>query len=250
MNVIKKSLLRILPAPFVQFVHEAKCRLRNMRGPAPRREFSDYNDYWNHRKAVGEVMRRWVVASDEIPDGSSVLDIGCGSGEFLEYLQSRHTGLVLEGTDYSSVAVESIQARGFNARLVDITSEPIGAEYDYITCFEVFEHIPEAETALRNLKDAFRNQLIISVPNVGYIGCRMRLALCGRFPITMCVYHIKEHVRHWTPRDFSEWMKLEGLTVARIEGQYGPSWLPWKKFPGLFASGLVYFIERDANSNA
>src|SRR5687767_8929769 len=134
-------------------------------------------------------------------------------------------------------------ALGLKARRLDIATEKIEGEYDIVTSFEVLEHLPEAECGLRTLKHAFRKQLIVSIPNVGYIGCRLRLALFGRFPITMCRMHIKEHVRHWTERDFREWVASEGLTVIRVEGQYGPDWLPWKLFPGLFAKGLVYIVE-------
>lgn len=214
-----------------------------MVGPLPYQEFGNYDDYWQQRKSVAYTARRWQLAADEIESGSSVLDIGCGSGEFLEYLVSRKGNLQVEGTDYSSEAVRMAAEKGFSTKPYDVTSGTLDSMYDYVTLFEVIEHVPDAELALKNIKNAFRNQLIISIPNVGYIGSRLRLAVFGRYPITMCVFHVKEHVRLWTVKDFKEWMVMEGLVVTKIEGQYGPSWLPWKRFPNLCSSGLVYFIE-------
>lgn len=245
MSILRNTLKRVLPERTVQMIREAKYRWARMTGPMPFREFSDYDDYWKKRKAVGTVLPRWQFAAEEVEDGSSVLDIGCGSGEFLEYLQSQHSGLTLEGTDVSKVAVESTQAKGFAARVVDMGTEEIAGTYDYITCFEVLEHIPEAEVALRRFKQAFRRKLIISIPNVGSLGCRLRLAIFGRFPVTVCIYHIKEHVRHWTPKDFAQWMHEEGLKIVSMKGQHGPSWLPWRKMPCLFANAIVYVLERE-----
>ena len=127
--------------------------------------------------------------------------------------------------------------------VIDLLSDEIPGEHDYATCFEVIEHISEAEIVLQKLKKTFRKQLIISIPNIGYIGCRLRLALFGRFPITNCYMHIKEHVRHWTCKDFKEWAAHHGLRVVRVEAQYGTFGTPWKRIPSLFSAGLVYFLE-------
>ena len=244
MNKLKTFAGKLGPRHMRQVLGQVKPRFRRMSGPAPYHAFSDYDDYWNQRKKLGGVMRRWELAADAIRGPASVLDVGCGSGEFLAYLRERHPDVALKGTDLSAVAVENTKAQGLDALVFDVVTEELKEEYDYITCFEVLEHLAEAETALRHIKNAFRRKLIVSIPNVGYIGCRLRLALFGRFPVTMCVYHIKEHLRHWTPKDFAEFMRREGLRIESFEGQYGPPWLPWRRMPGLFASGLVYVIVR------
>jgi methionine biosynthesis protein MetW len=240
---VKKLLKFLLPKKLARLGGEAIFRYKKMTGPLPYNDFGDYDDYWRKRREIGLILNRWKFASNSITEGSSVLDIGCGSGEFLQYLSSNHNSLHLFGTDFSKVSVESTRRLGHQAQHLDIATDSPDDEFDYITCFEVLEHIPDAETALKNIKSSFRKQLIISIPNIGYIGCRIRLAIFGRFPITMCVFHVKEHVRHWTPKDFSEWMKREEMQVKRIEGQYGPNFFPWRRFPSLFASGVVYFIE-------
>jgi len=83
---------------------------------------------------------------------------------------------------------------------------------------------------------------IVSIPNLGYIGCRLRLLLGGRMPLTNIFYHIREHIRFWTVKDFIYWADKMGFKVEKIEGQYGfPVF--WKLFPSLFASGVVYILE-------
>lgn len=66
----------------------------------------------------------------------------------------------------------------------------------------------------------------------------------GRFPITTIIYHMKEHLRFWTPKDFDEWAKTVGLKVDATHGQFvrGDAIVKFfiKKFPKLFASQIIY----------
>lgn len=216
-----------------------------MRGPAPYKSFKDYDEYWDARHARGivEIEPRWRIALQELPSFNSLLDIGCGDGGFLAYLYQSHPTATLEGIDISQKAIELSQLKRINAKRYDVSREPLPLQYDVITCFEVLEHMPDVESALRNISSSFSKRLIISVPNIGYIGCRLRLALFGRFPLTHCIFHINEHLRHWTPKDFVELLKSENLMVIKIIGYFGPSWLPWKSFPKLCSEQLIYVIE-------
>ena len=211
--------------------------------PLPLNDFDGYDQYWAARSEE-VVLPRWELAAAKIPDGASVLDVGCGSGGFLRYLHGRRPSACLRGTDISPGAVEVARSSGFDAFVADLTREPLDRKYDYITAFEVIEHIQEAERFLCTLRDATRHQLIVSLPNFGFIDHRIRLAVFGRFPNTSLKFHVKEHIRHWTVRDFTEWVEHFGLRVVSLEGQYGPDWGPWRTHPGLFSPQVVYTLER------
>lgn len=212
--------------------------------PLPMRDFADYDAYWEERGDLNTGMRRWELAAGMIPDGATVLDVGCGSGEFLTFLRNKRPHIQATGADFSPVAVRHTRDRGFDAYELDLSIQDIPDKYDYITCFEVLEHIPEAEVAAARLAAAARYQILLSMPNVGSVFCRVRLGVFGRFPNTNCIFHVKEHVRHWTVTDFREWAPHCGLRVVRVEGQYGlPELQLWRRLPGLFATGLFYVLE-------
>jgi methionine biosynthesis protein MetW len=180
-----------------------------------------------------------------------VLDVGCSNGGFLSYLTSVRPNVKARGTDVARAALEAAAAKGHDVFYADLTTEPLDREYDYITCFEVIEHIHEAEAVLVNLRDATRRQLIMSLPNLGYIEHRIRLGIFGRFPNTSLVLHVKEHIRHWTVRDFKDWAAHFDLDVVSVEGQKGFPIVPWRRFPSLFAAQVVYTLEpRRSTSNA
>lgn len=223
-------------------------RVNMLRAPAPLNDFTDYDDYWETRGKANTVQHRWKVAAEIIPSGATVLDVGCGSGQFLEYLREQKPGVKGTGCDLSEVAAQKTRDRGFDAYASDLGAEDLTGVFDYVTCFEVVEHIPNAEDAFVRLLAATGGQLIVSVPNLAYIDYRLRLALFGRFPVTHCVYHMKEHVRHWTPKDFEEWVTKYGGKIVATHPQYlyeGSRMLPIaRRWPKFWSPGLVYVIER------
>lgn len=220
-------------------------RAREVYAPAPMRDFDDFDAYWERRGDLEILPHRWVVAARLIPDGARVLDLGSGSGQFLRYLREQRPGCTIRGSDSSAKAREMIEASGFEALDIDVSCDELPTDVDIITMFEVLEHIPEAEAAIQRLVAAAGDKVILSVPNVGFIGSRVRLAIFGRFPVTNCVYHIKEHLRHWTPKDFRDWTGQLGIRIVHQEGQYGPPGI-WKVWPSLWAQGMVYAVEPTA----
>jgi len=207
-------------------------------------DFADYDSYWQQRGLENQVLRRWVLAASWLPETGTLLDVGCGGGDFLKYLKTVRPGIVARGVDLSAEAVSRTRAAGFDAQVLDPSSQDLpGGPYDFITCFEVLEHIADAEAALRRLKAAFRSQLIVSVPNIGHFSCRLRLAVFGRFPLTRVVLHVKEHVRHWTPKDFHDWAAHERLRVVKTVGDWGTPLTPWRVMPSLFCAGMIYVLQ-------
>jgi SAM-dependent methyltransferase len=226
------------------YLPAARRWLARLAGPAPMRDFENYDGYWTQRGREEQVLRRWMLAASWLPETGTLLDVGCGGGDFLRYLRTVRPGIAARGVDVSAEAVSRTRAAGFDAEVLDpARQDPPGGPYDYVTCFEVLEHIADAEAALRKLKAAFTKQLIVSVPNIGHFSCRLRLAVFGRFPLTRVVLHVKEHVRHWTPKDFRDWTDHEGLRLVKSVGDWGTPLTPWRVMPSLFCAGMIYLLE-------
>ena len=107
------------------------------------------------RRLVHKVCRRLRF--------SSVLDVGCGPGLFLEEVRSRYSSARLAGVDISATAIRQARKRLPDAELcaMDIVSEVPDGCYDLITMIDVAEHIDDDLTALRNLERVCRRYLVI-----------------------------------------------------------------------------------------
>ncbi len=216
-------------------------RFRRYVAPLPMNDFPDYDRYWDRRDEK-VVIPRWQMAAEQIPDGASVLDVGCGPGGFLTYLREVRPNCRARGTDISPGAVALAVEKGHDAFAADLAVDDIPGTYDVITCFETIEHIADAEVVLEKIRDACKGTVIMSLPNFGFIDHRIRLGIFGRFPDTNLKFHVKEHIRHWTVTDFKVWTRRYGLEVVKVQGQYGSRKVPWKRYPGLFSRQLVYTL--------
>ena len=87
--------------------------------------------------------------------------------------------------------------------------------------------------------------MFIAIPNLGFWQNRLRLGLFGRMPVTGVFFHINEHVRFWTVKDFKVWTKAMGLNIVAIHGSgYLSAFRLGKRYPDLFAEDIVYVLEK------
>jgi hypothetical protein len=95
---------------------------------------------------------------------------------------------------------------------------------------------------LINIRNSFRKILYVSVPNLGYIGFRIKLGLFGSMPNTGCFYHIREHIRFWTYKDFIHWADFYGFKVIDVWGNVGGRIRG--RYPFLFSTNILYALKR------
>ena len=100
-----------------------------------------------------------------------LLDVGCGTGEFMHAAEKYFS---TEGIDVSDYAVRSVISRGHKASVADISQTKLPQNaYDIISVFNILEHIENPQASVENLYGALKKDglLIGSVPNnYGIIG--------------------------------------------------------------------------------
>lgn len=142
--------------------------------------------------------------------GGAILDVGCGSGNFLAELKG--LGWQAYGIDPSPIAVRVASGRGFTeVRQGHVESADYpDAFFDAVTMFHVFEHVPNPRPVLEGMRRILKpgGTLIIGVPHFRSLGS----FLYGRrwaglsFPL---------HYFHYDVASLSSLLTEYGFTVER-----------------------------------
>ena len=124
-------------------------------------------DYWKNKNwYYYETLRS--IARSHVVRGSSVLDVGCGTGAMLEAV-SPARGL---GIDISPGMVAIARQRNANRpeyrfETADITRFSTAEKFDTILFFDVIEHVVDTRAALSGLRDALAESgsIVLSMAN-------------------------------------------------------------------------------------
>lgn len=151
-----------------------------------------------------------------VDDSSHVLDLGCGDGVMLDYLQSDRccTGY---GIEIDSMKIAQCVQRGVSVLQQDVTTALASFDdntFDTVLCLSALQMMTNVEETLREIARVGR-QAIISFPNFAY--WRHRLAiLCGRMPVSKALPHQwynTPNLRHASIDDFALLANRVGLDV-------------------------------------
>lgn len=110
--------------------------------------------------------------------GKKVLDVACGTGEWLAFFKQR--GAKISGIDISEVAVDICKKRFSTDRFFCAPAENLPFnedEFDLITCMGSLEHFLDKPTALSEMRRVAKKnaRLVILVPNAGFLTRRLGL---------------------------------------------------------------------------
>ncbi|RDD45870.1 Alkylated DNA repair protein alkB-like protein 8 [Trichoplax sp. H2] len=98
----------------------------------------------------------WPVIANfltSLPEGSMVLDIGCGNGKYMNVNKS----LYMVGCDRSSGLVSICGERGFEVILCDILNLPFQSQaFDACICIAVIHHLSTTKRRIEALKECIR----------------------------------------------------------------------------------------------
>ncbi len=177
-------------------------------------------DKWEFRRALRDITKN---------ECQSVLDFGCGSGEFLTRLSDK-LDVQAYGFDFNPVGVSQAKSRGYDL-LEDLSPrDEIRDKFDAITMFQVLEHLEAPFETIENLKFLLKpgGILIVSVPDASGPIHHFETALTELPP---------HHVTRWYGDSLQRCFSTRGFDVIDMRSEPLPEYL-WDSY-------LPVMVERD-----
>jgi len=100
-----------------------------------------------------------------IPEGLSIIDLGCGNGRFLWKLK-RKNRKNLYGVDISSLAIEMLSVYGIKGEVGNLENfDYFKKKFDIVILSHTLEHITNDEDLIKNIARITKKFAIVIVPN-------------------------------------------------------------------------------------
>ena len=180
-----------------------------------------------------------------VPQGSRVLDLGCGNGALLDHL-IRERGCSGYGVEIDDANVQACVARGVNViqfNLEDGLALFGDDSFDVVLQIDTLQHLRNAEVMLVETARVGRTG-IVAFPNFGHWPNRLAV-LRGRMPVTKVLpyqWFDTPNIRVGTLQDFAALARKNRLQVLDAFGlQDGREIRFW---PNARASRAVFKLRR------
>ena len=180
-----------------------------------------------------------------VPQGSHVLDLGCGDGALLQQL-TRDKGCTGYGIDIDDANVLACVRRGVNVLQVNLhqgLASFADQSFDVVLQINTLQHLRNAEVMLRETVRVGRVG-IVAFPTFAH-GANRLSVLRGRMPVTARLpyeWYDTPNIRVGTFKDFEVLAGKNGLTVLDAFGLDEQRVV--RRWPNLLAGTAVFKLQR------
>jgi methionine biosynthesis protein MetW len=180
-----------------------------------------------------------------VPEGSRVLDLGCGNGSFLAYLRDKRRcqGIGIEIDDSAVVHCVKQDVQVLQLNLDDGLALFEDDSFDVVLQLDTLQNLRNTERVLRETARVGRIALV-SFPNFGHWPNRLSV-LRGRMPVTKVLpyqWFDTPNIRVSTFADFEQLAGQCGLRVLEAFGLHDGRRVD--RWPNLRGSTAVFKFER------
>ena len=193
-----------------------------------------------------------ALIGELINSNARVLDLGCGSGDLLAYLQVEKN-VNGYGLDKDPANIQLCLSKGVNVIEQDLDAGIANfatKNFDMVVMTDALQAVKDPRGLLREMLRV-GEECVVTFPNFGHWRCRMQLGLGGRMPVSTHLphnWHNTPNIHLCTTQDFEQLCQQEGFRIIQrrvVNTQYREN-LSITLAPNLFASHAFYRLGRPA----
>jgi len=187
-----------------------------------------------------------------VPEGSRVLDLGCGDGSLIAHLRDER-GCDVRGIELAPEEIAAAIARGLSVVQSDLDEGLSGypdAAFDVVVLSQTLQVVRNPALVLREMLRVGARS-IITFPNFGHWKVRGYLALKGRMPVSESIpfsWYDTPNIHHTTLKDFRDFVAANGGEIEReiplSAGEWRRQVRQVKLLPNLFADTSVAVVRK------
>ena len=196
-------------------------------------------------------MRRdLAIIANLVRPAARVLDLGCGDGELLAYLQ-REKNVNGYGLEIDPAQISSCIAHGVNVIEQDLDKGLEGFpanSFDLVVMTETLQAVREPAALIDEML-RIGEECIVTFPNFAHWRCRAYLATKGQMPVAQHLPHRwydTPNIHLCTFADFERLCRDKELTIIErfvVDGRYKRNVL-MDRMPNLFGAIAFYRLGR------
>lgn len=139
----------------------------------------------------------------------SLLDFGCGTGDFLKYAQNK--GLDVYGIEPNPDALKLTQKKVGDENASSSNLVDLDMTFDYITLWHVLEHIPNLNEFITELKTKLKpdGKILIAVPNHKSFDAKF-------YKSCWAAWDVPRHIWHFSNDSFQKLMYKNELKKVKL----------------------------------
>lgn len=188
------------------------------------------------------------IINDWIPANSRVLDLGCGNGSLLKFLQQKNIsgyGLEIDNGKFSDCIASGVNV--IQADLDDGLTQFADQSFDYVILSQTLQAVKRPDFLLKEIARVGK-QGIIGFPNFGHWQCRVQLALGGYMPVSEYLpneWYNTPNIHLCTVNDFEQLCAESQLEILskNIVNHANKNTLGTRLLPNLFGQIALYHIK-------
>lgn len=159
------------------------------------------------------------IIAEEIKENSTVLDLGCGNGDLLNFL-IKNKNVKGHGVDIDSNAIINCIEKGIPVIQLDLNNLPLDFSdkaFDFVILNQTIQEVMRPDIIIDEMLRIGKTA-ILGFPNFGTVSIRINFLLKGKMPVTKELpysWYDTPNIHLLTIKDFKNYCKAKKIKIEK-----------------------------------